>query len=161
MITPRKVAAFILLTAFMGISAPPASAALNKVYVCKVQGLALRAGPGSIDYISKLDKGDKVLHVGTKNRWWRVKTKQGYVGFVKKANLTPTSRLIKDAIYKVSKTSALKVYAAPRTQSKALGTVKRGTAVQLKTVRNDWSYVKLENGNSGWVRHKFLQFLRA
>ena len=157
----RAVIAFFILTLTLTAWAP-AMAKVGQTYASRVSGLRVHKGPsGTSDVIGKLSKGEKVIHRGTSGGWWKVENANGAEGYVYRTYLqqvTPTWK--KNAYYRVYKTSRATVRKGPRSQAGKLGTVKRGTTVQLVAKQGDWGKIKLSNGNTGWVQLRFLTFVR-
>ena len=139
------------------------SAKVGQMYVSRVGGLrAHEKALGASPVIFKLSKGEKVEHLATANGWWQIKTASGQVGYVYRTYLKSVGNPIKkNAFYKVYKTSNLTVRKAPRSIADKLGTIKRGTSLQLKAKRGNWGFVKLKNNRSGWVQLKYLSYLRG
>ena len=160
----KRMLCMVFVSVFLlSAVAAPASAKVGQTYQSRVQGLRVHQSPkGSSDIVFKLQKGQKVIHKSTSNGWWKIKTTDGQVGYVYRTYLKLFGNPIKkNAYYKVYKITNLAVRKAPRTAASKLGTVRRGASVQLKNKRGSWGYVKLSNGNTGWVQLKYLQYLRG
>jgi uncharacterized protein YgiM (DUF1202 family) len=78
----RSVLGFICLVLAASLAFAPlgASAAKGKIYKSTENGVRIRqkAQSGST-IIGKLKKGEKVIHLSTKNNWWRIKTAKGFI----------------------------------------------------------------------------------
>ena len=158
----RAVCVVFLLVFTMTAAAVPASAKVGQTYVSRVQGLRVRRQPGSTDVITKLKKGQKVIHKGTSSGWWLIKTEEGYTGYVYRTYLKSLAqKIVKNGFYRIYKANNVTVRKAPRSTADALGTLKRGTTVQLKAKSGDWGLVLTGAGNKGWVQLKYLQYLRG
>ncbi len=158
----RAVIAFFILTLTLTAWAP-AMAKVGQTYASRVNGLRVHRRPsGTSEVIGKLSKGEKVIHRGTSSGWWKVENASGHVGYVYRTYLkqiTPTWK--KNAYYRIYKTSRATVRKGPRSQAVKLGTIKRGTTVQLVAKQGNWGRVRLSNGNSGWVQLRFLTYSRG
>lgn len=149
----------LLLTSF----AVPALAKVGQTYQSRVAGLRVhKSASGKSEIVFKLSKGQKVIHKATTKGWWLIKTTDGNEGYVYRTYLKQAGKPIKkNAIYKVYKITNLAVRKAPRSAADKLGSIRRGTNVQLKNKRGNWGYVKLSNGNTGWVQLKYLQYVKG
>ena len=104
----------VALMVFAG-TAISVSAKVGQVYVSRVNGLRVRRKPGSTEVITKLSKGEKVIHKGTDSGWWKIKTKDGYTGYVYRTYLRAASqKLVKNGYYKIYKASRVTLRQAPR-----------------------------------------------
>ncbi len=157
----RMLCAVLVALTLVSVFTVPAFAKVGQTYESRVQGLRAHAGPnGTSEIVFKLEKGEKVIHKATSKGWWFIKTKDGKEGYVYRTYLKATGNPIKkDALYKVYKITNLAVRKAPRSAADKLGTIRRGTTVQLKNKRGDWGYIKLSNGKQGWVQLKYLSYV--
>nr|WP_255193806.1 SH3 domain-containing protein [Brevibacillus laterosporus] len=53
----------------------------------------------------------------------------------------------------------LNIRSAPGTTNQIVGTITRATRLPILTEKNDWIQVKLANGKTGWVLHKYVKKL--
>lgn len=160
----RRVAvAFFAMVLTFTACASPALAKVGQTYVSRVGGLRVHKSPsGSSAVVGKLARGEKVIHRGTSKGWWRIENSDGDSGYVYRTYLKPVGQTWKkNAYYKVYKTSKATVRQGPRAQASKLGTIKRGTTVQLVSKQGKWGQVKLSNGNKGWVQLKFLTYSKG
>lgn len=159
----RAAVALLVMVLTFTVYVSPALAKVGQTYVSRVGGLRVHKGPsGSTDVVGKLARGEKVIHRGTSKGWWRIENSDGDSGYVYRTYLKPVGQSWKkNAYYKVYKTSKATVRQGPRAQASKLGTVKRGTTVQLLAKQGNWGQVKLSNGNKGWVQLKFLTYSKG
>lgn len=160
-ITRALAALFIMLLTFS--SCAPAFAKIGETYVSRVGGLRVhKSASGSSEVVGKLKKGERVIHRGTAKSWWKIETASGGTGFVYRSYLKavePTWK--KGAYYEIAKTSRAVVRQGPRSQATKIGTIKKGTTVQLVAKQGNWGRIKLSNGNKGWVMLKFLSYQKG
>ena len=112
-----------------------------------------RSGP-STNYssICKLNKGDKVEYIGVSGSWIKVKFegKTGYVYGSYVGEYTSTSLSIKYVT-----ASSLNVRKGASTSYSVIGTLSKGTKVEVISTSNGWSKIKY-NGSVGYVSSKYL-----
>ena len=121
--------------------------------VITANSVNFRTGP-STDYssIGKLNKGDKVEYISESGSWVKVKFegKTGYVygTYVGIYTSTPTS-------VKYVTASSLNVRSGASTNYSVIGTLSKGTKVEVISTSNGWSKIKY-NGSVGYVSSKYL-----
>lgn len=139
----------------MAVSGSSTLADSGEKYVVTASSLNMRAGAGT-DYqvIEHLHRGTEVTYLSSKNGWWRVRLSDGTSGYVDKQYLTP-SNADETGSYTVSAT-LLAMRAEPKTKSKRVAKLARGTVVYVSQLNGDWGYVSY-NGQHGWVAIKYLK----
>jgi uncharacterized protein YgiM (DUF1202 family) len=156
----------LALTLIVGLSAP-AYAKVGSVYRVNASGVHLRTAPrggeghdGNI--IASLGKGTKVVHLSTKDGWWRVRTTSGKVGYVYRSFLTAvssnsnsTTTVSSGNTYKV-KASSLNVRSGASTSYKMIGRLKKGTAVYVVATNGTWAKIRVKSGKTGYVAVRYI-----
>lgn len=157
--TGKRILCAVLLAVLLAGTAVPVVAQRGMTYVCMTQGLRIRraAKSGSV-IIGKMNKGQKALHLSSKNGWWRVRVAGGVVGYVWPSYLRKAGSSIcrKNAFYKVK--SAATVRQAPRTVATKVGKLKKGKVVKLIGMQGSWGKVKAGGAKTGWVLLKKLAY---
>ena len=157
---PKALACLAVVLA-MVLGAIPAMAKVGQAYYCAVEQLSVhkRANVNSVA-VDTLKRGEKVVHLSTKNGLWRVQIASGE-GFVKPKTKKGDRNLVekpykKDGIYVVKGTKRAILRESPSTAAAALDALKRYTAVKLTKLDGYWGYVTTQNGTKGWIRLKFI-----
>ena len=112
----------------------------------------------SSKYLGTLGKGTQVNVLKYNGSWAYIELNGNY-GYCKLSALTPTSNLATpaptatpnpaDIVPAVVTASKVKVYASANASSKYLGTLGKGTQVNVIAWKNGWAYIEL-NGNYGY-----------
>lgn len=112
-----------------------------------------RSGP-STNYssICKLNKGDKVEYIGESGSWIKVKF-EGKTGYVYGSYIGEYASIYLNVKYVTA--SSLNVRKGASTSYSVIGTLSKGTKVELISTSNGWSKIKY-NGNVGYVSSKYL-----
>ncbi|MPN39244.1 hypothetical protein SDC9_186772 [bioreactor metagenome] len=101
----------LALIASMALAPLNALAEKGKIYKSTENGVRIREKPQSGSaIIGKLKKGEKVIHLSTKNNWWRIKTSNGLSGYVFPSNLKYYRTYDVGKIYRASSSKGIKVY---------------------------------------------------
>ena len=155
--------ACVLLAAMLAFAVPmtTASAAKGKTYVCTVKNVRVRPKPRphSEPVVTKLAKGQKVVHIGTHKGWWRIRTADNKVGWVYKTYLRRANIIQVGKTYR-AKTAGVKIYSRPRTSASVRGRMGRKTKVVLLARKGKWGMVReLKSGKVGYVQLKYLQMV--
>lgn len=139
----------------MAVSGSSTLADSGEKYVVTASSLNMRAGAG-MNYlvIEHLHRGTEVTYLSSKNGWWRVRLSDGTSGYVDKQYLTP-SAADETGSYTVS-ASLLAMRAEPKTKSRRLAKLPRGTVVYVSQLNGDWGYISY-NGQHGWVAIRYLK----
>lgn len=143
----------LVLAASLAFAPLGASAAKGKIYKATDNGVRIRqkAQSGST-IIGKLKKGEKVIHLSTKNNWWRVKTTKGLIGYVFPTNLKYYKTYDVGKIYKANSTKGVKVYKKANTASGVKGTLKPKYKVVLLAKSGKWGLIRvIKNGKVGYL----------
>jgi uncharacterized protein YgiM (DUF1202 family) len=152
----------LMLAATLTFALPVSSAyaAKGKIYRATAGGVRIRLKPQSgSEVIGKLKKGEKVLHVSTKNNWWRIKTASGQTGYVFPSNLKYYKTYDVGQIYRANASKGMKVYSKANTKAKVRGTLSNKYTVVLLAKKNNWGLIRvIKNGRVGYVP---LQSLKA
>lgn len=143
----------LVLIASVALAPVGALAAKGKIYKAITNGVRIREKPQSGSLIvGKLMKGDKVIHLSSKNSWWRVKTSSGLIGYVFPSNLTYYRTYDVGKIYRASSSSGVKVYKKASTSSGVKGTLTRKYTVVLLAKKGKWGLIRvIKNGKVGYV----------
>lgn len=156
----RRLTAVLVILMFLMAAFSPALAKVGRTYVSRVAGLRIRSKPVMYSpVIGKLSRGQKVIHRGSHRGWWLIETNKGFKGYVYHTYLKPAEpQWIRNANYRIYKTTRAVVRSGPRPEAEKLGTIKRGTVVKLKAKQGNWGKIRL-GVRSGWVQLKFLSFV--
>lgn len=151
----RSVLGFICLVLAASLAFMPlgASAAKGKIYRATEGGVRIRekAVSGSM-VIGKLKKGEKVIHLSTKNNWWRIKTAKGLIGYVFPTNLKYYKTYDVGKLYKASSAKGVKVYKKASTASGVKGTLNQKYKVVLLAKSGKWGLIRvIKNGKVGYL----------
>ena len=110
-----------------------------------------RSGPStSYSSLGKLNEGDKVEYISESGSWIKVKY-NGTTGYVYGSYVSKTA----STITKYVTASSLNVRSGPSTSSSILGSLSKGTSVQVISESNGWAKIKY-NGSTGYVSSKYL-----
>jgi uncharacterized protein YgiM (DUF1202 family) len=142
----------------MALAPLGAAAEKGKIYKSTENGVRIRekAQSGST-VIGKLKKGEKVIHLSTKNNWWRIKTSYGLTGYVFPSNLKYYRTYDVGSIYKASSSKGVKVYKKASTNGGVRGTLTQKYSVVLLAKSGDWGLIRvIKNGKVGYIPLKSL-----
>jgi uncharacterized protein YgiM (DUF1202 family) len=156
----RSVLGLICLVLALSLALAPLSAAAEKgrIYKSTDNGVRIRekAQSGSA-VIGKLRKGEKVIHLSTKNNWWRIKTASGLTGYVFPSNLKYYRTYDVGKTYRASSTKGIKVYKKASSNASVKGTLTRQFTVVLLAKSGNWGLIRvIKNGKVGYVPLKNL-----
>lgn len=143
----------LVLVASMALAPLGAAAEKGKIYKATDHGVRIRekAQSGSA-IIGKLKKGEKVIHLSTKNHWWRIKTAKGLIGYVFPSNLKYYRTYDVGKIYRASSTKGVKVYKRASTSSGVKGKLTRKYTVVLLAKSGSWGLIRvIKNGKVGYL----------
>ncbi len=151
----RTVLGLICLVLMASFALAPASAfaAKGKIYKATTGGVRIRekAQSGST-IIGKLKKGERVIHLSTKNRWWRVRTTNGLTGYVFPTNLAYYRTYNVGKIYRASSAKGVKVYKKATAKAGVKGTLTRKYSVVLLAKKGNWGLIRvIKNGKVGYL----------
>lgn len=156
----RSLIGLICLVLALSLALAPLSVAAEKgkIYKATDSGVRIREKPQSgSTVIGKLSKGQKVIHLSTKNRWWKIKTAAGLTGYVFPTNLTYYRTYDVGRLYKASSTKGVKVYKKASSKAAVKGTLTRKYTVVLLAKSGDWGLIRVvKNGKVGYVPLKNL-----
>ena len=156
----RCVLGLLCLVLAMSLALAPLGAAAEKgkIYKSTENGVRIREKPQSgSTVIGKLKKGEKVIHLSTKNNWWRIKTSYGLTGYVFPSNLKYYRTYDVGSIYKASSSKGVKVYKKATTKASVKGTLTRKYTVVLLAKSGNWGLIRvIKNGKVGYVPLKNL-----
>lgn len=153
----------VLLAAMLLVAVIPATslaegevsnASTYKVYRVHTNGsdLMLRSGPGTgYRIVRRLCYGKPLKYLGCSNGWYKVKTFDGYCGWVSK-------RWVKSGAYTdvKTRTQGLNYRTGPGTGYAIKGSFPKGTCRLLATkVNGNWAYVS-KHGKCGWSSMTYL-----
>ena len=148
----------LALIASMALAPLNALAEKGKIYKSTENGVRIREKPQSGSaIIGKLKKGEKVIHLSTKNNWWRIKTSNGLSGYVFPSNLKYYRTYDVGKIYRASSSKGIKVYKKAASKSGVKGTLTRRYTVVLLAKSGNWGLIRVvKNGKVGYVPLKNL-----
>jgi uncharacterized protein YgiM (DUF1202 family) len=143
----------IVLVASMALAPIGAAAEKGKIYRATENGVRIREKPQSGSaVVGKLKKGEKVIHLSTKNNWWKIKTAKGLTGYVFPTNLKYYRTYEVGKIYRASSTKGVKVYKKASTASGVKGTLTRKYNVVLLAKSGSWGLIRVvKNGKVGYL----------
>jgi uncharacterized protein YgiM (DUF1202 family) len=143
----------IVLVASMALAPIGAAAEKGKIYRATENGVRIREKPQSGSaVVGKLKKGEKVIHLSTKNNWWKIKTAKGLTGYVFPTNLKYYRTYEVGKIYMASSTKGVKVYKKASTASGVKGTLTRKYNVVLLAKSGSWGLIRVvKNGKVGYL----------
>ena len=128
--------------------APPASA--QDVLHTTASVLNMRKGPGTkYKRIARLIRGTAFTVLDESGNWYKIKTLAGKVGWVSKTYTADGATLKTTAKY-------LNMRKGPSTSTSILGTLKKGSKVQVHKVTGNWAYVTAA-GKKCYVSLTYLQ----
>lgn len=143
----------LVLVASMALAPLGALAEKGKIYKSTDNGVRIREKPKSgSTVIGKLQKGEKVIHLSTKNSWWRIKTSKGLTGYVFPSNLKYYRTYDVGRIYRASSSKGVKVYKKAAAKSGVKGTLTKKYKVVLLAKSGKWGLIRvITNGKVGYV----------
>ena len=148
----------VMLIASMTFAPLGALADSGRIYKATEGGVRIREKPksGSV-VIGKLKKGEKVIRLSVKNRWYRIKTSKGLTGYVFPSNLKYYRTYEVGRIYRASSAKGIKVYKKSVTSSGVKGTLTKKYKVVLLAKSGNWGLIRvISNGKVGYVPLKNL-----
>ena len=117
------------------------------------ESLNVRTGPGtSYDKIGTLSKGSKVEVVEESDGWSKIKFNDGY-GYVSTSYLTETPEESVKIMYTTPE--SLNVRTGPGTSYDKIGTLSKGSKVEVVEESDGWSKIKFNDGY-GYVSTNYL-----
>ena len=117
--------------------------------------LNVRSGPStSSSILGSLSKGTSVQVISESNGWAKIKY-NGSTGYVSNKYLSSNSPTTESTTTKYVTASSLNVRSGPSTSSSILGSLSKGTSVQVISESNGWAKIKY-NGSTGYVSSKYL-----
>ncbi len=148
----------LVLAASLALAPLGVTAEKGKIYRSTESGVRIREKPQSgSQVVGKLKKGEKVIHLSTKNNWWRIKTSNGLVGYVFPSNLKYYRTYDVGKIYRASSSKGIKVYKKATSKSSVKGTLTRKYTVVLLAKSGNWGLIRvIKNGKVGYVPLKNL-----
>ena len=143
----------LVLVASLALAPLGALAEKGKIYKATEGGVRIRAKAQSgSTVIGKLKKGERVVHLSTKIRWWRVKTTNGLIGYVFPTNLKYYRSYDVGKIYRASSSKGVKVYKKASSSSGVKGTLTRKYTVVLLAKSGSWGLIRvIKNGKVGYL----------
>ena len=164
----RSLFCVALVAVLLGVTASPAQAVVahsstlapyaSQTYIVNCSGLNMRQSPQMGSYVLKvLPRGTNVTYVDDKSGWWYVSAgKYGY-GWVDKKYLAPTSTGASTGNYVVT-AGELNVRNYPQLSAKRVGTLRKGTVINISELNGDWGY---SSTAGGWVALRYLSTTSA
>jgi uncharacterized protein YgiM (DUF1202 family) len=148
----------IVLALSLALAPLSVTAEKGKIYRATEGGVRIREKPQSgSTVIGKLHKGEKVIHLSTKNNWWKIKTSSGLTGYVFPSNLKYYRTYSVGNLYKASSSKGVKVYKKASSKAAVKGTLTRKYTVVLLAKSGDWGLIRVvKNGKVGYVPLKNL-----
>lgn len=148
-----------MLAALFALSPVGASATVGKYYVANGSGVRIRETPVSGSaVVGKLKKGEKVVHLGTKGGWWRIRTSDNTTGYVYRSYLSSYNAIKVGKLYRPKSSKGMKVYARPNAKAAVKGKVSKNTTCVLLARKGSWGQIRVvSSGKVGYVPVKYLQ----
>lgn len=121
--------------------------------------LNVRSGAGtSYSIVTKINKGNKVNIIESKNGWYKIKTSNGKIGwvsgdYIKIDNVSNTT----SPKVKVVTATVLNIRSGAGTNYSIVTKVNKGDKLTILESRNGWSKVKTANGKTGWASNDYLK----
>ena len=164
----RSLICVALVAVLLGVMAAPAQAVVpqsstlapyaSQSYIVNCNGRNMRQSPQMGSYVLKvLPKGTTVTYLDNKSGWWYVSAgKYGY-GWVDKKYLAPSSTGASTGNYVVN-AGELNVRNYPKLSAKRVGSLRRGTVINISELNGDWGYSPTAGG---WVALRYLSSTSA
>ena len=126
-------------------------------YVYNAGTLNVRNGAGtSYTKIGSLSDGNKVEIVGESNGWYKIKYNNGY-GYVSKSYISSNPPVNNNTTKTgIVNTASLNVRSGAGTSYSKIGSLSKGTKVEILDEKSGWYKVKLTNGTTGWVSGQYI-----
>lgn len=125
---------------------------LPKTVYITASSLNVRAEPNTTSAkIASLKKGDAVQVISLDNGWYTIKL-NGKIGYISAEYTSGTAPIAEKTIYMNADT--VTVYAAPKTNAKTLGTLKKGASATYTALIDGW-YTIQYNGTAGFIQSKY------
>ncbi len=134
--------------------------------------LNVRSGPSTNDIvISKINTGTEVEVLEESNGWYKVKLKNGQVGWASAQYLSTNSTSDnqensndqQDFSNEVSisktgivKADVLNIRSNPGTNNSIIGKLYNGESITVLSEQNNWYKIKKSNGQTGWVSAQYI-----
>lgn len=134
--------------------------------------LNVRSGPSTNDIvISKINTGTEVEVLEESNGWYKVKLKNGQVGWASAQYLSTNStsdnqensndqqdfsnevNISKTGIVKAD---VLNIRSNPGTNNSIIGKLYNGESITVLSEQNNWYKIKKSNGQTGWVSAQYI-----
>ncbi len=132
-----------------------------KTGVVNTTSLNIRSGYAtSYSKIGTLTKGTKVEIVESKNGWYKIKYKTGY-GYISASYITINNTQVKPPTVSVIKTgvvntSSLNVRSGYGSSYSKIGTLTKGTKVEIVESKNGWYKIKYKTGY-GYISAEYIK----
>lgn len=132
--------------------------------------LNVRSGPSTNDIvISKINTGTEVEVLEESNGWYKVKLKNGQVGWASAQYLSTNSMSDNQGSsnqdssneVNISKTGIVKadvlnIRSNPGTNNSIIGKLYNGESITVLSEQNNWYKIKKSNGQTGWVSAQYI-----
>ena len=132
--------------------------------------LNVRSGPSTNDIvISKINTGTEVEVLEESNGWYKVKLKNGQVGWASAQYLSTNSMSDNQGSsnqdssneVNISKTGIVKadvlnIRSNPGTNNSIIGKLYNGESITVLSEQNNWYKIKKSNGQIGWVSAQYI-----
>ena len=132
--------------------------------------LNVRSGPSTNDIvISKINTGTEVEVLEESNGWYKVKLKNGQVGWASAQYLSTNSTSDnqessnEDSSNEVNisktgivKADVLNIRSNPGTNNSIIGKLYNGESITVLSEQNNWYKIKKSNGQIGWVSAQYI-----
>ncbi len=146
---PRAVPLLILLNIFFFSFLLSASAATG---IINTDNVNIRSGPATTyDAIGRLNQGNQVEILGSKNDWYQIKTSQ-LNGWVRNDLIN----LQKEYSLKVTG-SGVNLRSGPGTTYDVVGSADKGDTLTLLDTKGEWYQVKTASGSPAYIKASFAE----
>lgn len=145
----KKKAACLWLALLLLVPVSPAAFAAN---VTATSNVNVRIGPDNTSaVVCIMPKNAVAEKLGAFGNWYEV-SYQGKTGYVYKTYVTESEASSSKTVYITA--SSLNVRAKPSTSAQAIGSLKKGDAVQATALSNGWYTIQF-NGKTGYISAQY------
>ena len=135
------------------------SSVTNKTGTVTATVLNVRSGAGtSYSVVTKINKGNKVDIIESKNGWYKIKTSSGKIGWVSGDYLKiDNSTSVSSSKTKTVTATVLNIRSGAGTNYSIVTKVNKGAKLTILESKNGWSKVKTASGKTGWASNDYLK----
>ena len=141
----------------------------GKIGTVNTSSLNVRSGAGtSYSIIGSLSKGSTVEIISSSNGWYKIKRSNGSNGWVSSQYIDLNSSSSNNSTNTPSEdtsvagkigtvnTSSLNVRSGAGTSYSIIGSLSKGSTVEIISSSNGWYKIKRSNGSNGWVSSQYI-----